>query len=81
MPLPAQDSRQRIKSHRKVYSGREGSREMPVYDGTVLGAGAQFDGPALIEQPTTTILILAGQKATVDTCGNILIDTMPGSVS
>jgi N-methylhydantoinase A len=81
MPLPAQDGQQRIKSHRKVYSGREGSREMPVYDGTVLGAGAQFDGPALIEQPTTTILILAGQKATVDTCGNVLIDTMPGSVS
>ena len=80
-PLAAQADRLRIKSHRKVFCGPEGYREMPVYDGSALGGGAQFDGPALIEQPTTTILILAGQKAAIDTYGNVLIDTMPGNRS
>jgi N-methylhydantoinase A len=74
MSLHTQDASPRIKSHRKVYLGRQGLREMPVYDGTALGAGAQFEGPALIEQPTTTILVLADQKATVDANGNVLID-------
>jgi N-methylhydantoinase A len=79
-PLAPQKGGLRVKSHRKVFCGPEGYRQMPVYDGTLLGGGAQFDGPALIEQPTTTILILAGQKAIVDAYGNVLIDTMPNKV-
>ena len=51
-----------------------GRQEVPVYDGTVLGTGAVIDGPALIEQPTTTMLLLAKQQARTDDHGNFLVE-------
>jgi N-methylhydantoinase A len=47
---------------------------VPVYDGTALGTGAIIDGPALIEQPTTTLLLLAKQQARTDDHGNFLVE-------
>jgi N-methylhydantoinase A len=38
----------------------------PVYDGPTLPAGTHVDGPAIIEHPGTTIVVLAGQHATID---------------
>jgi N-methylhydantoinase A len=38
----------------------------PVYDGPSLPARAQIDGPAIIEHPGTTIVVLAGQHASID---------------
>jgi N-methylhydantoinase A len=38
----------------------------PVYEGPALPAHAQVDGPAIIEHPGTTIVVLAGQRATID---------------
>ncbi|MDH3738596.1 MAG: hydantoinase/oxoprolinase family protein, partial [Alphaproteobacteria bacterium] len=47
--------------------------DTPVYDGVALGAGAVLDGPAIIEQPGTTIVLLTGQAARIDDFGNIHI--------
>jgi N-methylhydantoinase A len=41
-----------------------------VYDGPALAIGTRIDGPAIIEHPGTTILVLAGQKARVDEEGH-----------
>jgi len=38
----------------------------PVYDGPGLPAGARLEGPAIIEHPGTTIVVLAGQRARID---------------
>ena len=42
---------------RPVHLG-EGFMEVPTYDGASLGAGAHIEGPALIEEPFT-VLVLA----------------------
>ena len=38
-----------------------------------LGAGAALDGPALIDQPDSTVWILPDWRADVDRFGNLLI--------
>lgn len=43
--------------------------DTPIYDGTLLGAGAMITGPALIEEPTTTIVIKPGWKASLHESG------------
>jgi len=44
-----------------------------VYDRECLGAGTVIDGPAIIEEWTSTALILPDQSATVDEYGNLII--------
>src|SRR5437773_142862 len=45
----------------------------PVYDGTKLGPGATIDGPALVDEPFTTVVVYPGQQARVDRFGNYAI--------
>ena len=45
----------------------------PVYDGTRIGAGHTVHGPALIEEPTTTIVIKAGWQAYLHESGTYLL--------
>lgn len=62
------------KSHRSVYLGHAGQQTIPVFDGERLGAGAGITGPAIIELPTTTVLLLKGQSSTTDEHGNFLVE-------
>ncbi len=52
---------------------KNGWVDTPVYDGAQLGAGAQFEGPALINEKTTTILIGAGDRFSVERTGDYMI--------
>ena len=55
------------RTHRPAYCPhRRAMVQTPVYDGTVLSQDAEFAGPALIEHPGTTIVVLTGQRARVD---------------
>jgi N-methylhydantoinase A len=45
----------------------------PVYDGPTLGAGQAILGPAIVEEPFTTIVVYPGQRATVDAFGNYVV--------
>jgi N-methylhydantoinase A len=73
--LPPQRGAPVPKSRRPVYLGRSaGAVEVPVYDGRRLGSGCRFEGPAIVEEPTTTILLLAGQDAATDAQGNLLVE-------
>jgi N-methylhydantoinase A len=54
--------------------------DTPVYDYRNLRAGHAIRGPAIIEVPTTTVVVPAGTTGTVDTLGNLTIST-PGRPS
>ena len=47
--------------------------ETPLYARCDLGAGSSFDGPAVVEQEDTTVVVLPGQTATVDRYGHLLL--------
>ena len=76
-PTPARGSvRLPTRGTRAVYlDAARGFRELPAYDGTTPPPGAEADGPALIDSATTTVLLLAGQRARVDGRGNFLIES------
>ncbi len=49
-------------------------RDTPIYDGLKLRAGNEIEGPAIIEEPTTTTVIPSGNICKVDTYGNYLVE-------
>jgi N-methylhydantoinase A len=49
--------------------------EARVYERASLGAGDRVAGPAIVEQPDTTVLVPGGDVADVDRFGNLLITT------
>jgi N-methylhydantoinase A len=64
------------KGARPCYFGRAiGWQQTPVYHGDILRAGAAIDGPALLEEAGSTILVPVGARAEVDRYGNYLIHT------
>ncbi len=48
---------------------------VPVYDGLALRPGNQLPGPAIIEQPTTTIVLPGNTQLGCDEWGNYLLET------
>jgi N-methylhydantoinase A len=65
---------QAIKAYRDAVFSADGSRtRTPIYEGGALGAGAEINGPAVIEEVTTTIVIEPGWSATLDASGSYLI--------
>jgi N-methylhydantoinase A len=50
-----------------------GPADCPIIDRSKLGAGAVIEGPAIITQLDATTLLQAGDTATVDAFGNILV--------
>jgi N-methylhydantoinase A len=51
-----------------------GLAAVPRYDGAALPAGLRVAGPALIREPTTTIVVYPGSAATVTPLGNYLLE-------
>lgn len=60
-------------SVRPVYFGEEGWVDTPVYDRTKLGAGATFEGPAIIDQLDSTTVVPPRTRAEIDEWLNIRI--------
>ena len=54
-----------------IFDGK--TYETPLYRRDLLPADAAFDGPAILEQMDTTILVPPGDRVTTDAIGNILI--------
>lgn len=61
-------------------SATAGYVDTPIYDYRDLRAGHVLHGPAIVEVPTTTVVVPAGTTGTVDTLGNLTIRTA-GSTS
>jgi N-methylhydantoinase A len=59
---------------RMVYQdGETGWLETPVYAGAGLGPGHRLQGPLLIEEPTTTVVVGPDDSLEVDDFGNFAI--------
>jgi N-methylhydantoinase A len=85
-------SKPRLKTRRakktNIASARKGKREIfftrpegkridtPVYDYTLLGAGARIKGPAVIELPFTTTLVPPCFQVTVDDYLNLVMNVL-----
>jgi len=54
---------------RPVHFGH-GYHDVTTYDGAMLGAGAVIEGPALIEEPFTVVVLAPGDVARLDEHGN-----------
>jgi N-methylhydantoinase A len=52
---------------------REAQVDFAVYDRAEVGPAIEIDGPAIIREPTTTIVIHSDQFATVDQHGSVVI--------
>lgn len=48
-------------------------RATPVYQRAFWPLGAQFDGPAIVEQPDTTTVVYPGCTCQVDNADNLLL--------
>ncbi|MGG1219931.1 hydantoinase/oxoprolinase family protein [Priestia endophytica] len=65
-------------SHRDVYFSevnKPGYYKTGIYNRSDLNAGNRIQGPAIIEQMDTTILILPSQSAVIDPYQNLIINT------
>jgi N-methylhydantoinase A len=56
-----------------------GRAATPVYRGSMLQPGAQIAGPAIIEEPTTTIVVYPGLSAALSASGNYILHCVPAA--
>lgn len=63
-----------IVGRRELHTGDDAVALAPVYDRERLPAGASFEGPALVEEATTTTMVRAGQRAAIDRFGLLSIE-------
>ena len=75
MPLAGEDSSAALVGKRKTYfRDLGGIVETPVYRGDKLAAGNKITAPAIIEEPTTTIVVTPKSKVTVTKWGSYLLE-------
>ncbi|WP_411034812.1 hydantoinase/oxoprolinase family protein [Shinella sp. BYT-45] len=72
-PLSATPASAARKGEREVDYALEGVHPAAIYDGEKLEPGMAFTGPAIIEDPGTTIVVHPGNRVEVDGFGNIHI--------
>jgi N-methylhydantoinase A len=71
-PAQGEDPAAALKGYRDAFF--DGSmRNTPVYDGMKMGNGNRLNGPAIIEQPNTTILVAPGYSMVCDSYSNYLM--------
>lgn len=66
------DAAHAIKHNRDAWFD-EDMQSVPVYDGLELRAGNSLRGPAIVEQPTTTIVVPADTSLRCDNWGNYIL--------
>lgn len=66
LPFAAEDASHALKGTRTVYFEDQGFIQTRVYDGNLVRPGNLIAGPAVIEEPETTIVIYPGQEAMLD---------------
>ena len=61
--------------------GKKGFADTPVYDYQLLKSGHVVTGPAIIQVPTTSVVVPAGMRSEIDDYGNLRIETRPNVVT
>jgi N-methylhydantoinase A len=69
------DATAALKGSRDVDFDALGRRESQVFERTRLGAGAELEGPAVVEEPAASTVVFPGQRLQVDDFGNLIVDT------
>jgi N-methylhydantoinase A len=64
-----------LKGTRSVDFDELGRHESRIYERALLGAGAELEGPAIIEEPAASTVVFPGQKLRVDGLGNLIVET------
>ena len=72
--LSRQRKRPRPKGKRKIRLDESGPALVPVYERGDIPVGATINGPAIIEEPTSTTIIRKGNKLTHEAFGNLIIE-------
>ena len=72
-PLTDAPASEALKGRRIVDYATDGAHEADIYDGEKLLPGMEFSGPAIVEDPGTTIVIHPGNRVEVDRWGNLHI--------
>jgi N-methylhydantoinase A len=76
-PLPHR-TRSEPESQIDAYFPEAGLEAVARYDGTALPVGASIEGPAIIHEPTTTVVVYPGSVASVTRLGNYLLEVARG---
>ena len=64
-----------VQSTRDCFFGQAQPTATPIFDGRSLRNGQHLVGPCIVEEPTTTLVVYPGMKATVSGHGNYLLTT------
>jgi N-methylhydantoinase A len=74
VPAPSGSLEAACKGRRPAYFDEyQAYRDTPIYQRDLLPLGAQFGGPAIVEQPDTTTVVYPGFTCQVDDAGNLLL--------
>jgi len=69
------DASTALKGTRQVYfEEKNGFHETPVYDRKLLGQDIHIEGPAVIEERITTVIVHPGWDLSIDNFGNIIME-------
>ncbi len=74
LPAAGKNIKEAEKERRKVDFTEGGEHETIIYDGELLEPGMKFTGPAIVEDPGDTIVVLPGLPCHVDPYGNVHIE-------
>jgi N-methylhydantoinase A len=66
-------------TERPCFFVETGRAATPVFRGSMLQPGAQIAGPAIIEEPTTTIVVYPGLSAALSAAGNYILHCVPAA--
>lgn len=81
LPLPPLKTREKYSSleearrpsRQAFFPEWKGYVETPVYTRNKLPAGTEMEGPVILEQPDTTVVVYPGQRFVIDPVGNVII--------
>ena len=62
-----------LKGERPAYFPETGFRPTPVYDRYLLAPGARLDGPAIVEERESTVVVGLGAQVEVDAQANLVV--------
>ncbi|UGS35955.1 hydantoinase/oxoprolinase family protein [Capillimicrobium parvum] len=81
VPLASAEGDAQPLRHRNVIFARHGAEDTPVYAGELLPVDTQIAGPAVVLEPTTTLVIDPGAVVRVSEHGTYIIDAGPGEAT
>jgi N-methylhydantoinase A len=75
--VPAEMRQQTSSATRQAYFGATEASDVPVLRRAALGPGTPIEGPAVVEEKTSTLVLYPGQRAEVDAYLNIEVKLPP----